>query len=473
MSEDACSPLSPAAKPLADADPAPDRNSSAVAALDRRVWALALPAIGENLLHSAIFMADTMMIARFDPANPALLAAATVAGTILWRAHMTFGCIEKGTTALVARYSGEGNPERVGQVVAQSILLAVGIGAFLMISGFLLAGDLLRAMGARPEVVEVGTPFLRAIFLASIPRIFLFIASASLRGSGDTRTPMNITLAMNGVNLLFNWLLIYGMLGFPRLGLTGSGISTALSITFAASVISWVMLRGKTSFRLRWHHFRPDLPLIRSILRIGWPALCEEVLVSFGFLYFMSAIAHLGTEVLAAHALASRVESLSYMAGFGFAVAASTLVGQSLGSGSVALARLSFRRTTIYCVLMMSAIAVGLIVWGEHVVDVFGPENATVRHLAVMLLIVAAIEQPLLALCITLTGGMRGAGDTLTPMAVSVFGNVGVRLGICWLAGLYGWGILGIYLATVADWALRGTCLLISYRQGRWSRLRL
>ncbi len=474
MSEEGCSRVSPAAtESLSSADMPLEVDRRATAAFDRRVWTLAIPAIGENLLHTSIMMVDTVMIARFDPTNPALLAASAVAGTILWRAHMTFGCIEKGTTALVARYSGEGNHEKVGSAVAQSTYLAILIGLVLTLFGFVFAGQLLSGMGAAPDVVAVGTPFLQVIFLASIPRLFFAVASASMRGSGDTRSPMHITFWMNVVNVLFNWLLIYGVLGFPRLGLTGSGISTALSITFASGAIAGIMLRGRTRIHLRWRHFRPDFAIMRSILKIAWPALFEEILISVGFLYFISAIAHLGTEVLAAHTMAIRVEALSYMAGFGFAIAASTLVGQSLGAKSISLARLSFRRTTHYCVLMMSLIAVGLIYWGGHVIAIFGPENTTVRDLGAILLIIAAVEQPLMAICMTLAGGMRGAGDTLSPMAISVFGNVCVRLGIVWLAGIYGWGIIGIYIATVIDWTIRSILLFLAYRHGRWSRLRL
>jgi putative MATE family efflux protein len=449
--------------------------------LGRRVWELALPAIGENVLSTLLLIVDTFMIAPFGKVP---LAASAVAGVLMWRANMTFGCIEKGTTALVARNTGSGDMEKVAVTVAQSIWLAIGVGFFLTAFGLAMSSRLLTWIGADADVVAAGTPFLQFLLLASIPRMFFFVAAAALRGSGDTRSPMWIALGMNITNIAFNYPLIYGLpampaIGFhgiPSLALTGSGISTALSITLASVAIAWILYRGRAKFHLHPRHFRLNLQVIRTIWRIGVPSLFEEFVISVGYVIFFAFITLMGTAAIAAHSIATRVESLSFMAGFGFAVAASTMVGQSLGKKDVNLARLSFRISTQYCVLLMSVIAVLLIAFSEFIVHKFAPGGGDpeLEKLARTLVCIAAIEQPLLGIAMTLGGGLRGAGDTIHPMFTSLAGNLVIRICVCYvLAFPLGMGIFGVYVGTIIDWAVRAAMLLHFYQRGKWATVRL
>lgn len=436
--------------------------------IDRQVWRLALPSIGENLLQTLTLFVDTWMVASYGSIP---IAASSVAGTLLWRTHMTLGCIEKGTTAMVARYIGERDAERAGQTVAQSILLATIIGSFVSIVGIVFCPTFLSWMRTPAELMPVAVPFLRVIFLVSAARMFFFVASASLRGSGDTRSPMRISFWMNIVNFAFNYVLIFGHFGFPELKLLGSGISTALSITFSAGAIAFILTRGRTAFRVRARYFRPDWKIIKTLLWIAGPAFLEEIIISVGYLIFFSYINVLGADLVAANAISTRVESLSFMAGFGFAVAAATLVGQSLGRRSIELARKSFHKTTMYCVFVMSGIAVVLICGGQNIIALFA-RDPVVAGYARILLIIAAVEQPLLGIFMTLSGGIRGAGDTVSPMICSFVGNVLVRVFIVyWLTFTLKLGIYGIYLGTVIDWTVRTSLLFLLYRRGRWMRI--
>ena len=445
----------------------PPFNESTV---DRHIWGLTIPAVGESLLQTSLLLVDTLMISRFGSVP---LAASAVSGTILWRSHMTFGCIERGTTAMVARATGEGNRERASLVVAQSILLAAVIGVAMMLAGVLGAHKYLQWMGAAPDVVAAGTPYLRIIFIASVPRLFNFVCTAALRGAGDTRTPMRISFWMNIQHIATNFVLIFGHLGFPRMGLVGSSISTALAMCTAAAAITMAVAGSRSRFRLRARHFQPDPAILGRLMRLAVPAFLDELVVSVGFLIFFSYIARLGTTVLAAHAISTRTESISFMVGFGFSVAAATMVGQALGMKSVPLARLVFRRTTAYCVVAMALVALALILRGESFMQwMFHPED-NVLAIARMLILIAAVEQPLLGLVFTLSGGIRGAGDTVSPMVASMVGNIVVRIFVVhWLAFGLNWGIFGIYAGTVIDWLLRVAILSAAYAHGRWTRTR-
>ncbi|AXA37240.1 MAG: MATE family efflux transporter [Candidatus Sumerlaea sp.] len=438
--------------------------------LNRHIVRLAAPAVGENLLHTTLLIVDTLMVGYYGSLP---VAASAAAGTILWRAHMTFGCIERGTTALVARACGAGDLRAAARAFAQSALLATVLGLVLTGAGVVLAPYLLLGLQCSPEVVAEGTPYLRVIFLASVPRLVYFVGAATLRAAGDTRSPMWITFGMNISNMVFNYVLIFGKCGFPELKLLGSGISTALSILLACGAVLWLLRAGRFGVRPRLRDFAPDFAIVRKIVRLAAPSLLEEITISVGFLTFFSFVARLGTQPLAAHALATRLESLSFMAGFGFAVAASTLVGQSLGMCDVRLARLSFRRTIALTIAVMSCVAVALVMWGRPLLSYFCRE-AEVLELAYAILVLSAIEQPLLGIAMTLSGGLRGAGDTVSPMITSVVGNLFIRIFVVyWLTFPLGLGIFGVVLGTIVDWVVRCVLLAHFYWRGKWKQVEL
>jgi putative MATE family efflux protein len=453
--------------PIADAPPELSKKD-----LARQVWKLAIPATGENLLQTALLIVDTAMIAPF---GTVALAASSISGVILWRAHMTFGCVERGTTALVARFAGEKAPEKAAQTVAQSIVMALLVGSAMTVFGLLLAPWLLRVMGAKPDVVRAGVPFLQIILLASVPRMIFYVVGASLRGTGDTRTPMWVSLWMNVTNIAFNFIFIYGIPGIIRgRGLTGSAISTALSLTMGAGILLIFAMKGKGFYQIRLAHFSPQWALIGRMLRIAWPSLLEELIITAGYLGFFGFIASFGTDTIAAHTVATGVASLSFMTGVGFAVAAATLVGQSLGQQNIPRARMAFMISAQRCVAVMSVIAIGLVLFGGYITRAFIYDNPEIERMALILLWIAALEQPLLGFCITLGGGLRGAGDTYHPMLTSLVGSAFVRVLACYiLAFPLGLGIYGIYWGTVIDWLVRAGVLYYFYKRGHWSRIRI
>ena len=468
-----------------NAAPTVPAQADAATSMARRVWVLAIPAVGESLLGTLMYLVDTLMVA---PLGSATIAAAGLSSVILWRVFMTAGCVERGATAMVARYTGEGDADKAALAVGQAIGVALAIGVAVTVATILLAGRFLAWMGGEPDVVAVGAPFLVAVFASAAARLLFMVAAGCLRGAGDTRSPMWIMVWSNVLNLGLNYVLIFGHFGCPKLGLLGSGISTSIAGFYAAAAAVQALRRRGTGIGrrcgaglqparrelrgsglgLQRRHFAPNMPAIRTLLRLSGPAFADEITVSVGFLTFSFFIAKLGTVALAAHTLASRIESVSYMAGFGFSVAAATLVGQSLGAGNEAQARQAFRRSTASCVGVMSAVAAALILGGRWMVAAFQPEEA-VGHLAVGLLVIAAVEQPLMGVAFTLGGGLRGAGDTVSPMVVSLVSNFGIRIVAAWWLGFgLGWGIVGIYLCTVLDWAVRATMLYVAFAHGRW-----
>ncbi len=432
---------------------------------------LATPAILENLSHSFIHLVDALMIAYL---GSLYLAAVAVAGVIVWRTIATPACIYAGVVAMVARYYGARDFDKVRIAVAQGIIMALVIGVFVSIGGVYFAHKFMMWMGAEPEVASAGALYLRIIMLFGFLYLFQIVAAGCLRAAGDTKTPMFIMIIINSINIVFSYLFIFGPWIFPRMGIAGAAVGSAIAIILGALLYGYTLFSDVSLIKISWKDLcKIRVDYIKTIIRISIPNGLEEIIRTVGVLAFVKMIAAIGTIALASHVIALRIESVSFMIGFGFSVAATTLVGQSLGQQKTDLARVSFKLTTALAMIIMTVIGFGFFLFPGFFLQFFKPEP-DVAAIAVILIRIMALEQPLLAMAMTISGGIRGAGDTLSPMITGLLGIVFVRILLCYtLAFTLNMGIQGIYFGMVIDWAFRAAVIYALYQRGRWTRIAL
>ena len=190
-----------------------------------------------------------------------------------------------------------------------------------------------------------------------------------------------------------------------------------------------------------------------------------------GFLFFTKIVTILGTVSLAAHQIAVRIESISFMPGFALAVSTATLVGQSLGTKNVDLALLSMKRSCYFALGLMGFFALIFLVFPGQMAMIFKPESR-VLSLVVICVMIAAIEQPALAVYMVYAGGLRGAGDTITPMIITIVGTLCLHVPMAYLFGItLGWGLAGVWFGAAIDWIVRAIAIYILYKRGRWRRV--
>ncbi|MBM4067183.1 MAG: MATE family efflux transporter, partial [Planctomycetes bacterium] len=203
------------------------------------------------------------------------------------------------------------------------------------------------------------------------------------------------------------------------------------------------------------------------------PAAIDAFLTQMGFLFFTKIVTILGTVSLAAHQIAVRIESISFMPGFALAVSTATLVGQSLGAKDVNLALLSMRRSCYFAMALMGFFALIFLIFPAQMAMMFKPEPS-VLSLAVICVMIAALEQPALAIYMVYSGGLRGAGDTISPMIITIVGTLCFHVPVSYLFGItLGWGLAGVWFGSALDWICRAIAIYILYRSGRWKRVRV
>ena len=213
------------------------------------------------------------------------------------------------------------------------MLVAVAVGLSCTALGTLLARPAVRLLGApTQEVVVLSTTYLTTVAATLAFATLLYLGNACMRGAGDTRTPLYVMLVVNIVNIVVAWTLINGLFGLPKLGVWGSALGAASGQVVGGTIVLALLLRGKSGVQLRLAGLRPDWDMIRRILRVGMPTGLEQLFFRIGNMAYVRVLASLGVAAYAANQVAINGWSLSFRPGFGFAVAATTLVGQSLGA---------------------------------------------------------------------------------------------------------------------------------------------
>lgn len=440
--------------------------------LTRTIWDLALPAVVENLLVTMVFLVDTILIGWLG--DPAALAAVSLAGMLIFILNSFFQALSTGVTPLVSRAWGAQDFARAEKAAGQSISLSLVLAGALVVLTWPLAEEYFVLMGAEPEVVQQGAVYLRWILTTSWLGLPIVAFNGPMRAAGDTRTPMWITGIMNVWNVVAAYVLIFGLGPVPGHGLVGAGMATASARLLGGLLSLGVLLGGRSAIRVPWRAiFSWDGDLVRTMVTLSLPAAGERLIQRAGSLLFMRMVSALGTATLAAHQVAVRVESISFMPGLGLGIASTTLTGQALGAGRVDLAEKGVRQTLRLALQVMVALGVIFALFGRALVTVFGatPEVLDLAGLAVR---IGALEQPSLAVLMVLSGAVRGAGDTRTPMWVSAAGVLLFRVPVVYLFAItFGWGLAGVWLGTALDWATRAVLMAWFYRRGRWKAIRL
>lgn len=433
----------------------------------RLVW----PVLIEQVLVMLVGFSDTILAGHY--LTPSHLAAMTVIQYALWMFTNLFAIVSIGAVAMTARFVGAGDWPAANRVTNQSFVLGTVLAIVFTACGLLGSDRLAAALQLECEPAELASRYLRFI-VPVLPMMMLeAVGIGCLRGAGDMVTGLVTMILVNAINIGVAWSLLAGVGPFPPMGWDSLPIGAACGHAAGGLIPLVLLLRGRFELRVRLAWLWPDFQLMRRILRIGLPGGIDVLSIVGCQLIFISIINRLGTDEVAAHGVAIRIESLAYLPGYAFQVAAATLVGQYLGARDYRQAS----RTVLTACAASGGLLGGtglLLFFAAHqlVGLLLSPEQTAVAAIAPGLLRIVSFAMLPLALVQVLTGALRGAGDTRWPLAYTFIGFVGVRLPAAyWLSHRLGWGITGAWYAMVADVIVR--CALVTYRfkQGGWKRI--
>lgn len=444
------------------------------------MWRLSWPAILEQLLGTMVSYVDTAMVGTL---GAAATAAVSINASPIWLVGGILSGIGVGYSVQVANAVGARDEYKARRVIVQALLavLIVGLGFLGLLQ--LLAGYIPKWMGADVDVLPHAISYLRFYVLCMPGHALLYVFSAVLRCTGDTKTPLFLNSSSNILNVILNFLLIYPTRELRVLGLTftmpgagmgvaGAAAASAISIDLAGLILLIVVLRRFQLFhRGTGDSLRPDPVIIRTAASLGLPYIAERMSINLGQITMTRIVASIGTVALAAHHIANTAEGLCYLPAYGISAAATALVGQSVGAqkkeDAKAYGILAGKIGFVLCV----ATAVILFTAARPLAGLFTPD-AEVVNLATTILRIVSVSEPFFALSIVLFGALRGANDTRYPMLTCLFSMWVVRIVLTVLfVFVFHWGLPGVWAAMALDLILRGILAALRWRSGKWQRL--
>jgi MATE family multidrug resistance protein len=428
------------------------------------IW-LAFPVVLSMLSQTLMWIVDTVFLGRVGTTEQ---GAAGLAGPFLWTLMALCMGIGTGVNILVAQYYGAQTRTRCGRVAWQG--LYISLLAWLPLVAFgLAAHHLIRFSHPSPALLEPATLYLRIRLLGALTALINFTLVGFFRGLGDTQTPLRITVLVNSLNGLLDYLLIFGHLGLPRLGIAGAAVATVIATSVGSCFYVWLFLqRGKVHGLLTRAFVSFDRYECRRLVRMSVPVGLQGALEMSAWMFFTIFVARLGAVETAAHHIATNILTLSYMPGNGVSVAATTLVGQYLGADNPLAARRSAHSCLGVIILLMGTLGAGFFLWRHELVWLFN-HDARVIHLGAKLLIFTALFQVFDGLSLVSAGVLRGAGDTRWPMLAGVVVGWGFFVPLAYVS-IFPWqgGVIGGWLAAMVYAMVLGLTMGFRLAQGKW-----
>ncbi|WP_281862874.1 MATE family efflux transporter [Planomicrobium okeanokoites] len=428
---------------------------------------LAIPAVIENFFQTLLGFVDTYFVSQI---SLAAVSAVGITNAVLAIYFALFMAIGVAANVRIANFLGANQPEKARHISQQSIILAIIFGILTGLATWFFAEPLLRLMGIEEEVLELGSLYFRIVGIPSIIMSLMFVMSAILRGAGDTKTPMMISIVINGINAVLDYVLIFGFLFIPELGIVGAAIATVVSRLIGSLALFYYVNKEKV-LTFRKHYWQLDKGHLMELSTLGAPAAGERLVMRAGQIVYFGFVVALGTNAFAAHQIAGNVEVFSYMIGYGFATAATILVGQQIGAGNLAEARKYAKLSTQITVVFMTLLGAVLFFFGDWAASFFTEDPEVISDIGNALKI-SGVFQPFLAVLMVLTGAFQGANNTKFPMYLTAFGMWAIRTLLVYLLGIQlGWGLAGVWIAIGIDIAFRAVVLVIQFRRDKWMAL--
>ena len=432
---------------------------------------MATPVVLANMSQTLMGLVDTLMVGRLGEAS---LAAVGVATLLFSALAMSVKHADVAAQTITARRVGEGRDGEVGSVLATALAVVLGTGLLLMFAGLIWPDFLMRLVSADPEVRTLGEGYLRYRYAGMLPLLVYFLVKAVFDGIGWTRIGMGVGIGMNLANVGLNWVLIYGKLGAPVMGVAGAALASTISAVLAAMVILGFALHTPVRKRFRVFsrsNFHTDL--LRPFLKLGWPPAVQTLGNILALLIFFSILGKISTLAVAAGNVVLRIMALSFMPGIGVSIAVQTLVGQSLGRQDLKGARRSTWVGVGLAVIFMGCFGVAFLLVPDFFLRLFTNSTELVDA-GIPALRVLGLVQMIDAVGLTLAGALRGAGATRVVMTVDIISGFGLLPPLTYLFGIVlGGGLLGAFLALLTWFTLYAIGMTYLYFHSHWERLRV
>ncbi len=434
----------------------------------RAIILLAIPMMLEMLMESVFAIVDIFFVARLGADAIATLGMTEAVVTLLYAVAIG---LSMAVTALVARRIGEQNPEGAAQVAGQALLVGFVLSAVISVAGCVYAEEILRLMGASEHAIEAHAGYTRVIFGGCGSILFLFLLNGVFRGAGDASIAMRVLWIANGINILLDPCLIFGLGPFPELGLTGAAVATTTGRSLGVALQLYYLFGHNTRIALSLRHLVPRCADIRHIVHISSGGIMQYFIATSSWVLLVKIIATYGSAAVAGYTITIRIIDFFILPAWGLSNAAATLVGQNLGAGRPRRAARFVRYVATYNFAFMLGVAAVFITLPETVVGIFTADPEIMRHAVSGLRLLSYALGPF-AIGLVLNQAFNGAGDTMTPTKINLVTFWCVQIPLAyWLAHDVVGGPEGVFMAILISESLMVAIAYTVFRRGTWQSI--
>jgi MATE family multidrug resistance protein len=434
----------------------------------RKVLRLAIPAVGEMLLYMLVWVVDTAFVGNYG--GNIAVSSVGFASEIIYTIVNIFipSGISIGITTMVAQSIGADDYDTAEKYLSHGLVIGTVIAAIITAILFTFPHQILKIAGSSGQVLYYGSIFIK---IASIGAFFNMISSmlnSGLRGAGNTVIPLIVSVIVNIITISLDWILIFGRFGMRPLGIVGSAIATTAA--YASGFIFLVFYyRHYSNFKIRLRYFKNiSKAYTKNIIKVAFPSGLQEGAFDISRLMSLSLIMCLGTVAFAANQITTTIESISFMPGYGFAVAATALVGQRIGARDFKMAREYAYLSVIFGTGIMLLCSFLFITIPGPLIKLFIKEKETIE-LGKLCLMVASIEQPFMAVSMVFGGALKGAGDAKTPFIISLISSWIIRVPLIYCSVfILKLDVVYIWAITAIQWGFE--CVVLTHIFNRKSK---
>jgi putative MATE family efflux protein len=433
--------------------------------LNRAILLLAIPMVMEMVLESLFAVVDVFWVGRLGA--DAIATVGLTESLLSLVMAISFG-LSLSTTAMVARRIGEKDPASAAVAGVQAIAIGLAVSAIIGIPCFFYGPDLLRLMGASPQVVAVGSGYARIALGGSAAIMLLFLNNAIFRGAGDAAIAMRLLWVSNIINLVLDPCLIFGWGPFPKLGVTGAALATFTGRSIGVLYQFYRLLRGTERIRILRSQIRINLRILLRLLHVSLTGILQFLIAHTSWIGLVRIVSIFGSAALAGYTIAIRILIFVLMPSWGLSNAAATLVGQNLGAKQPERAETSVWRTGLYNMIFLGVIGIFFVIFAEPVIRLFTSDPLVVP-LAVSCLRILSYGNIGYAYGMVMLQAFNGAGDTVTPTIVNFFGFWLLEIPLAYYLAIPArMHSSGVFWSIVIAEASIAAVSIVLFKRGRW-----
>ena len=434
--------------------------------INRALILLSIPMVLEMAMESLFAIVDAFFISKLDSENA--LATIGLTESFMFIVISIAMGVSMAGTAMVARRIGEKNHEEAADSAVQTLIIATLFSIILGFVGFYYSDDLLRLMGGSPDLISEGHNYTKIILSLNIVLMFLFAINAIFRGAGDASIAMRTLWLSNGLNLILDPCLIFGLGPFPELGLTGAAIATCIGRGIGVMYQLHHLTNGSSLIHITTKNLKVIWPMIIKLLNVSIGGAGQHLLASASFIFLIRIVSQFGSEALAGYTVAWRIIMFTLLPSWGLAMAAATLVGQNLGAGLPDRAETSVWRAAIGNMAFLAFLSFCFMFSAEPLVRIFSDNPEVIRNGVLSLRIVTA-GYIFYAYEMVIGQAFNGAGDTITPTVMNFVAFWIIQIPLAYyLSTSLSWGPTGVYFAIAISSSILAIIAIYVFRQGKW-----